>query len=244
MKSRSGEITLAKVLIIALVGGLGFLAFKKPKAMDGASRKAAASQKATADLQAAHEAELAALKAKSASASAGVSTIGKVAEGLPATPTKDAIAAEVEVVRSRLEPADAAETIAAERRANAILSGNIAEARRLNALAHAQTSALQTRLVEAETRTAKAEAAREAVDLQLSEAAARALGAEQASNRWKFALFALALVYLYTKLTHLGPGALAEAAKDMKTGTPGVQALDSVTTRFQQKIARFLQKHF
>lgn len=244
MKNTRGEITLATVLIIALVGGLGFLAFKKPKSMDKASRTATASQKVSAELEAAHQAELQALRNKSSSAAAGVTTIGKVADGLPDTPTKEAIVSEVGVVNSKLERPDTAELLAAERRANAILTGNIAEARRLNALAYEHSSQLQNRVVEAETRTAKAEAERQAVDLRLSEAAAKALGAEQASNRWKFALWVLAVIYLYTKLTHVGPGALAEAVKDIKGGTAGVTALDSVTTRFQQSVARFWQKHF
>ena len=244
MKNARGEITLATVLVIALVGGLGFLAFKKPKSLDGASRTATASQKATAELEAAHQAELQALRNKSASAAAGVTTIGKVADGLPDTPTREAIVSEVGIVNSKLEKPDTAELLAAERRANAILTGNIAEARRLNELAYAHSSQLQNRVVEAEARTAKAEAERQAVDLRLSEAAAKALGAEQASNRWKLALGVLVVIYLYTKLTHIGPGAIAEAARDMKGGVPGITALDSVTSRFQQKIARFLQKHF
>lgn len=239
-----GIAPLLVVGYIAVVGVLGFLAFKKPKALDGASRTAAASTVATANVNNAHNEEVDSLKNKSSSAAAGVATIAKVAGTLPDTPAKQAIENEAGIVQSKLETPNPAELLAAERRANAILTGNLQESRRLNELAYKDSAKLRERTIAAEAKSAKAEAARDAIDLKLGEAAAKALGAEQASNRWKIGLAAVALLYLYTKFTHLSPAAMAEAVADIKKGKEGLAAIDGVTTRLQQQLSRFWQKHF
>ncbi len=242
-KNYKGAVQLVVIGLIALAGACGFLAFK-PKKLDGASRNAAASQNATASVNAAHEAELQALKDKSSSAAAGVAVVGRVAGAMPDTPVRSAIVSEVGIVQSKLEPPNPIELLAAEKRAKAFLSGQLEEAHQLVTSAYQDSAALRDKLSAAEAKTAKAEAAREVIDLKLSEAAAKALGAEQASNRWKLGLAALAILYLYTKATHLSPGAIAEAAADIKKGTNGLVALDGVTTRLQQSLTRAWQKHF
>lgn len=238
-----GVAPLLVVAYAAIVGVLGFLAFK-PKALDGASRNAAASTAATTNVNTAHNEEVNSLKNKSSSAAAGVATIAKVAGTLPDTLSKQAIQNEAGIVQSKLETPDPIELLAAERRANAILMGNLEESRRLNDLAYKDSAELRDRTIAAEAKTAKAEAVRDAIDLKLGEAAAKALGAEQANNRWKITLAAVAILYLWTKFSHVSYGAIAEAAHDIKQGKAGVEALDAVTTRFQQKLSKLWQGIF
>ena len=77
-----GIAPLLVVAYIAVAGVLGFIAFK-PKFLDKASKTAAASTVATANVNTAHEEEVKALKAKSASAAAGVAVVNQVAGTLP-----------------------------------------------------------------------------------------------------------------------------------------------------------------
>jgi predicted DNA-binding protein len=216
---------------------LGFLAFK-PKALDKASKTAAASTVATANLNSAHEEEVTALKAKSASAAAGVAVVAQVAGTLPDTPARSAIVSETSIVQSKLEAPNPTEQLAAERRANAILTGNLEEARRLNTLAYQDSASMRDRTIAAETGRTKAEAQRDAIDTQLKESAAASLAAQNANNRWKLAVLALALLYIWTKFSHLSYGSLAEIAADVKKGKDALTALDSATTPMQQKLSR------
>lgn len=232
-----GVAPLLVVGYIAVVGVLGFLAFK-PKALDGASRNAAASTTASAAVNAAHDEEVNALKNRSSSAAAGVTTINKLAGTLPNTPTKQAIQNEAEITLTKQETPDPNELLKAERRANAILTGNLQESRRLNDLAYQDSVKLTERTIAAEAKAAKAESERSAIDLRLEQTAAKALGAEQANNRWKIAVAALVVLYLWTKFSHLSYGSLAEIAADIKRGKDGLTSLDNATTPIQQKLSR------
>jgi len=232
-----GDGGLTIFLLIAVLGACGFIAFK-PKALDKASKTAAASVTATTNLNAAHEEEVKALKAKSASAAAGVAVITQVAGTLPDTPTRSAIVSEASIVQSKQEAPDPVEQLAAERRANAILTGNLEESRRLNALAYQDSASMRDRTIAAEAGRTKAEAQRDAIDTQLKESAAASLAAQNANNRWKLAVLALALLYLWTKASHVSIGAVAEAAAGIKAGKGGLEALDGITTRLQQKLSR------
>ena len=232
-----GVAPLVVAAYLAVVAVLGFLAFK-PKSLDKASQNAAASTVATTNVNAAHTEEVDSLKNKSSSAAAGVSTIGKVAGTLPDTPTKQAIQNEVGIAQSKLEPPDPAELLAAEKRVNAILTGNLEEIRRLNDLAYQESAELRDRTIAAEAKSAKAEAARDAIDLKLTEAAAKSLATEQANNRWKIAIIALTLLYLWTKFSHVSYGSIAEIAADIKKGKDGLASLDSATTPLQQRLSR------
>jgi len=184
-----GDGGLTIFLLIAVLGACGFIAFK-PKALDKASKTAAASVTATTNLNAAHEEEVKALKAKSASAAAGVAVITQVAGTLPDTPTRSAIVSEASIVQSKQEAPDPVEQLAAERRANAILTGNLEESRRLNALAYQDSASMRDRTIAAEAGRTKAEAQRDAIDTQLKESAAASLAAQNANNRWKLAVLA------------------------------------------------------
>ena len=232
-----GIAPLLVVAYIAVAGVLGFIAFK-PKFLDKASKTAAASTVATANVNTAHEEEVKALKAKSASAAAGVAVVNQVAGTLPDTPARSAIVSEASIVQSKLEAPDPVEQLAAERRANAILTGNLEEARRLNALAYQDSAVMRDRTIAAEAKSAKAEAERAAIDTQLKETAAASLAAQNANNRWKLAVLALGLLYLWTKASHLSYGSVAEIAADIKKGKDGLTALDSGTSRLQQKLSR------
>ena len=240
LRMKNNTRGIAPLLIvgyIAVVGVLSLLAFK-PKALDKASKNAAASTVATTNLNAAHEEEVSALKAKSASAAADVAVVAQVAGTLPDTPARSAIVSETSIVQAKLEAPNPIEQLAAERRANAILTGNLEEARKLNTQAYQDSAALQSRVIAAETKAAKAEAIREAIDVKLGEAAAKALGAERANNRWKIGLAVAILLYLWTKFSHLSYGSVAEIAADIKKGKDGLSALDAGTSRLQQKLSR------
>jgi hypothetical protein len=232
-----GIAPLLVVGYIAVVGLLGFLAFK-PKFLDKTSKTAAASTVATTNLNTAHEEEVKALKAKSASAAAGIAVVNQVAGTLPDTPARSAIVSEASIVQSKLEAPDPVEQLAAERRANAILTGNLEEARRLNALAYQDSASLRDRTIAAEAKSAKAEAARDAIDQKLGEAAAASLASRNAINRMWLGIIVLAALYLWTKFSHLSYGSVAEIAADIKKGKDALGALDSGTSRIQQKLSR------
>ena len=233
------------LIYVVVAGVLALAAFMfKPRALDGDSRRADASVAASKDVEKAHDDKDKAVKQKSSEAAASVEVMSSVIAVLPESPEKTFLVEEGKVVKSKLEPPDPMELLAAEKRKVAILTGQVEEGHRLYALAFQHTKELEEKLSAADAKIAEKEAQREAVDLKLQQTASERLGAERQRNQILVALAVLVVLYLYTKVTHLSPNALAEAVKDIKGGTPGVQALDSVTTRTQQAIARFIQKHF
>ena len=239
----SGAVQIVVMLCVLLAGALGFVTLK-PKMLHGDSRRAAESTAATTELINANKEKEAVLKKKSAEAAASAEVMGSVVGSLPETPEKSFLTEENKVIRSKLEAPDSAALLEAEKRKVAVLSGQIDLARQLYGQAFEHAKDLEARTIKAEARATKAETERSAVDLRLEQIAAERLGAERTSNRYLVAIGLLVVLYAYTKITHLSPGALAEAAKDIAGGVTGQQALDNVTTRLQQKLSRFYKKHF
>ena len=225
MKSNRGGITLLILAVLAL-SGLGVWALK-PRATHGDSRRADASAAASDKL-------VAATNAPAAVAAASVAKIAEANAQAPASPARDFIAQESQVAAANLPAPDPQALLAAERRRAAVMEGQRDEARALYADALKRADQLQREKTEAIRQ-------RQAVDSELAQVAAERLGAERTQNRLALVAALAVALFLYVKLTHLAPGALAEAVADIKSGKAApLQALDGVTTRLQQRFVSFL----
>jgi len=177
MKSRRGEV--ATILIIGLVAVVGLmLAPKVVPILNGDSRRAANGQNTTAALNQAHE-------APAAANTASAQVIGQAAARLPDSPAASFIRQEVPIMLARGPVPDAAELIAAEKRLNAYLTGQLDEARRLHSSALTHAGDLRAAL-------ADAQAAKRNADDAISTAAAEKI----AANRTALGLGALAALAL------------------------------------------------
>jgi hypothetical protein len=166
MKSQRGEV--ATILIIGLVVVANvLLAAKVVPIFNGDSRRAKEGQATTAALNQAHE-------APAAANTASAQVIGQAAARLPDSPAASFIRNEVPIMLARGPVPDAAELIAAEKRLNAYLSGQLDEARRLHSSALTQAGDLRAAL-------ADAQAAKRNADDAISTAAAEALAANRAA---------------------------------------------------------------
>lgn len=230
MKQRGEALTIV-LLAIVLIGG-GAIGLSKTKWFHGDTKRA---NKATDTTTALVEATA----KQGAVAAASVVKIGEANATAPESPEKSFIAREVPVALASLPKPDPEALLQAERRKVAVMEGRLAEASNLYGDALKRADQL-------ERERAAALAAKLKADVELQRVAAERLGAEKQAF-WAFCLVgAIALLYIYTKLSHLSPSALAEAVRDMKGGAgeanPAVAALDGVTTRFQQSIIRTINK--
>jgi len=166
MRSQRGAI--ATILILGLVAVVGvLLAPKVVPIINGDSRRAKEGQVTTAALIVASE-------APAAANTASAQVIGQAAARLPDSPAASFIRNEVPIMLARGPVPDAAELIAAEKRLNAYLSGQLDEARRLHSLAITDAGALRVQLVQAQ-------AEKRASDDAISTAAAEAIAANRAA---------------------------------------------------------------
>lgn len=197
---KNGEVTLAALLVVAFVG-VGALWLSKPRKLDGESRRAAAGIEATAQLEAAHKAELAAKDAQAATAAASVAQIGVAAADVPASPAADFIRREVPVAAASLPKPDPAALLAAEQRRLAVMEGRLAEADRLYRGAYADAQRLAERVAKVERERDEAQAARDAADRKIAEAAAANLALTRQSRlQWAgLALLAVAALWVWVK---------------------------------------------
>ena len=214
------------VLIGIAVVGVAGLFVAKPKFLHGDSRRAAASTEATAAVDAA-------VTKQGAEAAASVVKIGEANATAPDSKEKDFIAREVPVALAKLPAPDAQALIEAERRKAAVLAGQLEAVSRLYDQALKRADVL-------ERERAAALAERRAADLRLEQAAAEALGAERTRNGFIFCGVLAVGLYLYVKLTHFSPSAIAEAVADIKAGVHPITALDTVAGRLQQRLVNFL----
>jgi len=152
------------------------------------------------------------------------------------------------IALSYLPKPDPAKIIEAQNPKIAVLSGQLELANRLtgDALHRAEV---------ADQRTVRAIAGKRASDIALQEAAAEARGAEQAQFWMMLLAGSVAVLWAYTKLTHLSPGKLATIVADLRNGTgeqnQAIQIIDSATTPLQQmmtktnvKLDAFIRKVF
>jgi hypothetical protein len=163
MKSQRGSALV--IVLLVLVGVLA--APKVVPIINGDSRRAEEGQTTTAALNAASN-------APAAANTASAQVIGQAAARLPDSPAATFIRREVPIMLARGPVPDAAELIAAEKRLNAYLSGQLDEARRLHSSALEQAGDLRAAL-------ADAQAAKRASDDAISTAAAEKIAANRAA---------------------------------------------------------------
>lgn len=200
----------------------------KPKFLHGESNRAATSTQTTEQL-------IDTTKKQGAEAASSVTKIGEANATAPDSKEKEFIAKEVPVALSKLPAPDPLALLEAEKRKNAVLTGNIEATNSLydKAMKHAD---------ELEQKYTAAVAAKRGSDLKLEQVAAEHLGAERTKDQM-ILLAAIAVgLYLYVKFTHLSPAATAEMVADMKAKGLDISHIDSVTTRLQQLIIRTINK--
>ena len=185
MKSQRGEV--ATILLLAIFAiGAGLVATKTLPIFNGGSRRAEKGQETTAALNAA-------ANAPAAANTASAQVIGQAAARLPDSPAANFIRQEVPIMLARGPVPDSAELIAAEKRLNAYLSGQLDEARKLHGKALEQAGDLRAAL-------ADAQAAKRNADDAISTAAAESIAANRTALGFG-ALAALALVaFVWVKL--------------------------------------------
>jgi hypothetical protein len=223
LKSRAGIAPLLILLYIAGAAAVGLIV-AKPKFLNGESKRADKSTKTT-------EALIETKDKRSAVAAASVVKIGEANAEAPPSPQKDFITREIPVALAGLPAADVEALLAAEARKRAVCEGQLLQADKLYGIALEHTKELEQKVV-------AATAAKRAADIELQTVAAANLATERQANRWILICCALGALYVYTKFTHIGIGAIHEACSDIRAGVPGVVALDNVTTRLQQKLVR------
>jgi len=245
MKSHNrkrGEITIAVIAIVAVVGALAVW-IGKPKKLDGESRRAQAGIEATAKLEAAHKAEIAAKDAQAATAAASVAQIGVAAGDVPPSPATDFIGREVTVAASLLPKPDALALLAAEQRRLAIMEGRLAQADALYRTAYADVAKLTERALQAERARDAAQDARAKADAAISEAAAANLALTRQS-RLQWALFIGAVVlfgggWIFTKVYGIDLTTAGKILTDIRAGSSPTQAFDTnLSPRLHKLVAK------
>ena len=231
MKSQRGEVVTILLLAIVVLGG-GIIATKTLPTFNGESRRAEKGQQTTAALNAA-------ANAPAAANTASAQVIGQAAARLPDSPAATFIRQEVPIMLARGPVPDAAELIAAEKRLNAYLSGQLDEARKLHGKALEQAGDLRAAL-------ADAQAAKRNADDAISTAAAEAIAANRTALGFG-ALAALAVIaFLWVKSNSLPFSALGQARAMIAKGEATVEsAFDAVVDRKHwAKVARAADSHF
>lgn len=223
--------TRGSALIIAVVAmgliGLATWIFR-PAFTHGESRRAAESTKTTAQLESAYN------KA-GAVAAASVNQISQVASTLADSREKTFLTQESSVAASSLPPPDPIALWASERRKNAVLEGQVQLSQKLYSDSLKNSDKLNHDLEEAK-------ADKRAIDLELETVASAHLAATRQRNILIAVVVVLFVLFAYARITRIGPGAMGEAVADIKAGIHPIQALDGVTSRFQQKIISFIAK--
>jgi len=222
-----GAVGLVVVLAVAVVAVVGTWV-AKPKILDGASKRAAASTEATANLEKVTQ-------HKDALAAASITKIGEANANAPESKEKNFITREILVALGLLPAPDSQGLIDVEKRKVAVLEGNVAA---INVLY--DKALKESEKVKHERDLALA--ARQRADLDLETAAAEQLGAQRQRNQILL-LAALAIgLFLYVKITHFSPGAMADVVNDIRNDVHPITAIDGAASRLQQKIVNFLAR--
>lgn len=201
--------------VVVAVAVLGAVAawFAKPGWFSGDSKRAKQSTVATAKVEAATQAQGAAV-------AASVVKIGEANAEAPASPSRDFIAKEVPLALTQLPAPDSRELIAAEKRKVAVMEGRLEEARKLYEAAAKSAETLQRERDDAL-------AARRAADSALERAAAaRDARTRQAFGAGAVAFLALA-AFAYAKIFGVGVGTLGSIAADIRAGRDPLGAMDT-----------------
>jgi hypothetical protein len=212
MKNKTKGIVVSEVLLlVAIVGALGFFAF--PKLFDGQSRRADSSVEATAELEAAN-------KAQGAFVAASITSIQKANSDAPESPSKDFIGLESGLALSGLPSPDYKALLESEKRRVAVMEGRIEEISGLYEKAGKRLSELQKERDEAVLH-------RQAIDQKLVEAAAVSRGKDQVIAAVGLLALLLLCVTVYMKLFGINSATLGLMAADIRSGTPPIIAMDT-----------------
>lgn len=211
------------IVVLAVLALAGW--FAKPALFPGASKRAAQSTQATAQVEAA-------TTAQGASAAASVVKIGEANSAAPASPSRDFIAREVPAALAKLPAPDPIALLDAEKRRSAVMEGRADEARKLYETEAKKSANLQHERDEAL-------AARRSVDLALEQSAA----AEHARTTQLIGACVLAGLALagwgYAKIYGIGHGTLGAIAADIRAGADPLQAIDTHTApRLHARVKR------
>lgn len=238
MNKRSGEATLIVVVVLAIAAGF---MLPKPKFLSGESRRAEASQEATADLAKAIEDLKKKEDEKGAKVAASLQQIG-VANGQTAdSPQKTFIDRELNFVSPLLPKPDYASLLAAERRRVAIAEGKLELADQLYARAAKDNQELLRKVEKLEQNFQQALAQRRDVDLRLSEAAAAVRAREQVIGILFGVCVLVLALYVFAKINGVSLRSLAVTASDIRKGDDPVAALDRILSLSQQrKVSRWV----
>lgn len=213
--SKRGDGGVTLIIALAVLGLLSWGASKTIPAFNGDARRAKEGQQTTTQL-------VEAANAPAAANTASAATIGRAAAALPDSPAATFIRAEVPIMLARGPAPDPKELLAAEKRLNAYLSGQLDEARRLNAAALKDASSLQRDLAEAL-------AAKRAADEAITVAAAEKLAANRTSIGFGLLAAAAACLWLYTRSTSLPRIDLARMAnRARESGADALGVIDAV----------------
>jgi hypothetical protein len=222
-RSIRGEGTLAIFVILGLLG-LGGWGLSKTKWFHGESKRATASTETTATLDAAHVDQ-------QAKASATFQKIGETNAEAPESPQKRVIARFVPIGLGLTGAPDPAFLLELEKLKVAELTGKLAQADKISATLLQDAAQMRQDY-------AKALAAKRAADLAHEQAAAEARGAEQQAFWLMLVAGAAAVLYVWTKLSHVSPLSLSAAVRDLREGTTepnaAIASLDANLTPFQQ----------
>jgi hypothetical protein len=224
--------TSTVVLIVLALAALGFV--KIPALFDRDTARAEDSQQATEQL-------LDAQKKQGAYVAASVQEIGVANAMAPESPSKAFISREVPSVLSSLPSADPIALIEAERRRMAVMEGRLTEANRLYGEEAVRAEKLASQL-------AFAQEARRQADQTLLEAAAAKKAKDQQMRIIMLIAGLLAVLWVYSYLTRLGPKSIGMIAADIRSGSHPIAALDShvpdwlkSSVRKQAKLAQDIQ---
>jgi uncharacterized membrane protein YsdA (DUF1294 family) len=237
MKNK-GSVILEVALVVALLG-LGGLWFKN-QFFHGDTRRAEASQEATAVVKETVAVVDEAAKKQSAVAAASVVKIGEANAGAPESPEKSFITREVGVALANLEAPDQKALLEAERRRVAVMEGRLEEADKRYAAALGEAEKLRQEREKALRERELAFAERDAIDRKLSEVAAARRAREQQLFVIGLVAASFVALWVWTKFTHLSPWQVAKAVEDMraKAYQDPVEAIDVAASPLQQTVTR------
>ena len=226
MKRARGSITLVVCLVLGLAGALALV---KPKFLDGDSKRAAQSEKASSHVEAAVKESLTVENNKGAAAAASVQSIKNASADLPESPATDFIRREVDVPLALLPKPDYQALLEAEKRRVAYMQGRIEEADRLYGKMADKTESLLKASAAAEEKLQRAFSDRRAVDSELAEVAAARLSAERQRNIFIFVAVAAVVLWLVSKFYGVSPSSLGRIVADVRSGIDPIVAIDTHT---------------
>ena len=226
MKNARGSITLVVCLVLGLAGALALV---KPKFLDGDSKRAAQSEKASSHVEAAVKESSTAENNKGAVAAASVQSIKNASSDLPPSPATDFIRREVDVPLALLPKADYQALLEAEKRRVAYMQGRLEEADKSYAKMAKTTEELLKAKDEADKKLQQAFLDRRAVDSELAEVAAARLAAERQRNLFIVIAVVAVVLWLVSKFYGVSPSSLGRIVADVRSGVDPIVAIDTHT---------------